>query len=192
MLSLLAGRVEGGQAAVESLATSSSGVSTTAATITSAIVKTLDASRNTDPQFREAFRRNKHQHQGQGQDPGKTSSKSQGSAGGKEAKTGEGSYCSGPEFTKVGPKKRPRGESQSPHEQPKKHSKAGSGLVATLRKSEGEWQRWAFAAERDVKRLELRCKKLEKDYGDRRTSSESDLVRLVASEAAERARADSW
>jgi hypothetical protein len=44
MLSLLAGRVKGGQAAVESLTATSSGVLTTAATITSAIVSALDAS----------------------------------------------------------------------------------------------------------------------------------------------------
>jgi hypothetical protein len=35
-------------------------------------------------------------------------------------------------------------------------------------------------------------KKLNKEYGELRTSSESDRVRRVASEAAERARADSW
>ena len=44
MLSLLAGRVKGGQAAVESLTASSSKAWTTPATITSAIVRTLDAS----------------------------------------------------------------------------------------------------------------------------------------------------
>jgi hypothetical protein len=94
------------------------------------------------------------------------------------------------EFTKVGPKK--RGESQSHHDQPAKFSSGGTGLVATLRRSEGEWQKRAFEVEHDVKRLELRCKKLEKEYGDLRTSSESDRVRRVASEAAERAWADSW
>jgi chromosome segregation ATPase len=89
-------------------------------------------------------------------------------------------------------RKRPRGESKSPHEQPRKHSKAGSGLVATLHRSEGECQNWAFAAERDVKHLQLQYKKLEKEFGELRTSSESDRVRLVAAETTERARADSW
>jgi hypothetical protein len=192
MISLLAGRVKGGQAEVESLATCSSGASTTAATITSAIVSTLDASGTPTPSPAKPSASTSTVSTDKAKDPGKTSSKSQGGAGGKKAKASEDSDLPGREFTKVGPQKRPRGDSKSPHEQPKKQSKAGTSLVATLCKSEGEWQSRAFAAECDVKRWELRYKKLEKEYGELRTSSESDRVRLVAAEATEWARADSW
>jgi len=197
MLSLLAGRVKGGQAAVDSLSASGGEVSSTAATISSAIVRALDASETStsslakSPATTSTADKDKQQHKGKAQDPGKASQKSQGPAGGKTAKT-DASSDRGREFTTVGPRKRPRGESKSPHDQPKKYPKGGSGLVASLRKSEGEWQSRAFAAERDVERLEKQLKKLRKEYGELRTSSESDRVRRVASEAAERARADSW
>jgi chromosome segregation ATPase len=91
----------------------------------------------------------------------------------------------------VGPKKRPLVDSVSPHEQPKKQSKGQLGLVATLRNSEGEWQGRA-AAEKELRLLKAQYKKLEKEYGELRTSLESDRVHLAAAEATEWARADSW
>ncbi len=99
---------------------------------------------------------------------------------------------SGRQFTMVGTKKRSRVDSVSPHEQPQKQPKEHFCLVATLRKSEGEWQGRYDAAEKELRLPKVQYKKLEKEYGELRTSSESDREHLAAAEATERERADSW
>jgi hypothetical protein len=135
---------------VESLTASSSEASTTATTITSAIVKTLDTSgtsTSSSAKQSPSTGTNTKDKGNKTQDSGKASSKPQGPAGGKTAKAGGGSDRPGREFATVGPKKRSRGESQSPHDQPKKFTRGGTGLITTFRKSEGAWQDRAFTAE---------------------------------------------
>jgi predicted nucleic acid-binding Zn-ribbon protein len=65
-------------------------------------------------------------------------------------------------------------------------------LVVTLRKSEKDWQGRAAAAEKEFRLLKAQYKNLEKEYGELRTSSESDRDCLAAAEATERAWGDLW
>ncbi len=172
MLVLLAGRIKGAKA-TEGSPTTSSGVSTTSVTITSAIVSVLDAPRTSTSSL--------PPQQAQTRTRRKTLLRLRRSLRAplvavRRRGPKRDSDRPGREFTKV--------------TGPKKQSKAGLSLIATLRKSEGEWQGRASAAEKELRLLKAQHKKLEKEYGELRTSSESDEVRLAAAEATERTWAD--
>jgi chromosome segregation ATPase len=194
MLTLLAGMIKGAKATEGSPTATSSVVTTPSETITSAIVSVLDASgKSASVLASSAKSPTTVSTDKESKKDKKDQEKPKSTTGGKEkGELKRNSDRPGRKFTTVGPKKRQHVDSVSSHEQPKKQPKGQLGLVATLRKSEGEWQGRAAAPENELCLLKAQYKKLEKEYGELRTSSESDRVRLAAAEATERARAYSW